>query len=86
MGLNQKIDEKRFAGMQGAFWLGFFGGFGMKTANEVTTNIGERIPDPDVIVIVWKDNQIVNGTGGVLKGMSSALGRGVLGIMRLGVD
>lgn len=38
----------------------------------------------DVIVIVEKDGIIINGTGGVLKGMNSELGIGKLGYMTLG--
>lgn len=52
---------------------------------EVTDMIKERpTTDPDVVVVVRKDNQIINGTGNVLKGLAPALGKGALGYMKLG--
>lgn len=57
----------------------------MKTAIVVTDEkANERVPDPDVIVFVQKGHKIINATGGALKGLSSALGQGVLGQMTLG--
>lgn len=44
----------------------------------------DRVESSDVTVIFERDGEIVNGTGNVLNGVTSELGRGVLGFMELG--
>ena len=46
-----------------------------------------EIADPDVIVIIRnEDGEIINGSGGVLRGMVPTLGSAVLGYMTIGGD
>lgn len=57
----------------------------MKTAIVATDEkVNDRVPDPDVLIILQKGNRIVNGTGGVMNGLIPKLGKGKLGFMKLG--
>lgn len=56
---------------------------------DVTVNRTQaaEIADPDVIVIIRnEDGEIINGSGGVLRGMVPTLGSAVLGFMTIGGD
>ena len=43
-----------------------------------------EVKTPDVTVILTRDGDIVNGSTGVVEGLSGMLGKGVLGYMTLG--
>lgn len=44
----------------------------------------ERVQTADVTIVFERDGKVINGTGDVLNGMTSELGRAVLGFMILG--
>lgn len=49
-----------------------------------TATTPDKVLSADATVILMRDGEIVNGSGDVLKGVSSDLGVGILGFMILG--
>ena len=44
----------------------------------------DRQNTPDVTVVIKKGGKVINGTDGVMEGLTSELGKGKLGYMTLG--